>query len=597
MKNLSVPYKIVLVVFVLVWLLLILKIFIITIQRHDHYDRIAKRNTLKQEVLVPARGFIFDRKGEPLAVNELFFSVYLEPLLSEKELEKAVSKIVENLQGQEQEALIQTYKKQNSAYNHDIIKVIDYVYANEIQTAYPMLIQEDNIHVKPTFRRFYPHDSLASHVIGYVGIADKNDVFYDPISKYTSVIGKEGIEREYNAVLQGQLGYRNSIVNAYNQRVSEADEFLPQTQNNIMLTIDANLQKVIDDEYADKNGSVIVMDAKNGEILAAGSYPEYNLNDFVGGISVAKWSALIDNPHTPLINRFVNGQYPPGSVIKMGVAMAILEHGNIDEYTKIDTPYAVKIGEWQFRDWKAGGHGSSDVFKAIRESVDVYFYKLSQVVGIESMTQVLEQMGFGLKTGVDFPGESAGILPTPNWKAQRYGLPWFVGDTVQTSIGQGSFLATPLQIARYTALIASGKLPTPHFLKKKNSEDSVFEPKDVLNDFQKSKLWALQKGMVEACNAPGGTGTRRVYGAKVKIACKTGTAQVTSIPQETKKRIKESEMAYFQRSHGWMTGFIPANNPQYAITILIEHGQSGGNAGPIMVRIANELYRLGYIKP
>ena len=213
------------------------------------------------------------------------------------------------------------------------------------------------------------------------------------------------------------------------------------------------------------------------------------------------------------------------------------------------------------------------------------------------MAQVLEQMGFGLKTGVDFPGESAGILPTPNWKAQRYGLSWYVGDTVQTSIGQGSFLATPLQIARYTALIASGKLPTPHFLKKKNNEDSVFEPKDVLNDFQKSKLWALQKGMIEACNAPGGTGTRRVYGAKVKIACKTGTAQVTSIPQETKKRIKESEMAYFQRSHGWMTGFIPANNPQYAITILIEHGQSGGNAGPIMVRIANELYNLGYIKP
>ena len=140
------------------------------------------------------------------------------------------------------------------------------------------------------------------------------------------------------------------------------------------------------------------------------------------------------------------------------------------------------------------------------------------------------------------------------------------------------------------------KLPTPHFLKKQNDDDNIVEPEDVLNAFQKSKLPAIQKGMIEACNAQGGTGTRRVYGTKVKIACKTGTAQVTSIPQEVKKRIKESELAYSHRSHGWMTGFVPAHNPQYAITILIEHGQSGGNAGPIMVRLANELYKLGYIK-
>lgn len=596
MKNISIPYKIVLLIFVLVWIILILRIFILTIQRHDHYERIAKRNISKQEVLVPARGLIFDRNGEPLAVNELFFSIYLEPLLSDKDLRNAIAMIIKYLPDQNFDELLQTYTKQNSAYNHDLIKVIDYIPSNDIQTAYAALMQEDNIRVQPTFRRFYPHSSLASHIIGYVGRADKNDVFYDPVSKYTSIIGKEGIERHYNTILQGQLGYRNSIVNAYNQRVSKAEEFFPQTQNNITLTIDAKLQQAIDEEYSEQNGAAIVLDVKSGEILAAGSYPEYDLNDFVGGISVAKWRALTDNPHTPLINRFINGQYPPGSVIKMGVAMAILEYGDVNEYTKIDTPYSVKIGEWQFRDWKQGGHGSSDMFKALRESVDVYFYKLSQVVGIGNMTNVLGTMGFGERTGVDFPGESSGILPTPNWKAQRYGLTWYVGDTVQTSIGQGYFLATPMQIARYTALLASGKLPTPHFLKKQNNDDNIIEPEDVLNDLQKSKLGAIQKGMIEACNAPGGTGTRRVYDSQVKIACKTGTAQVTSIPQEVKKRAKESELAYFHRSHGWMTAFVPAQNPQYAITILIEHGQSGGNAGPVVVRIANELYKLGYIK-
>lgn len=596
MKNINIPYKITILVFVLVWIVLILRIFVITIQRHDHYDKIAKRNISKQEVLVPARGLIFDRNGEPLAVNELFFSVYLEPALNAADLNNAISKIVTYLPNQNFDDLMQTYTKQDSSYNHDPIKVIDYVQNHDIQPAYATLIQDDNIQVRPTFRRFYPNDSLAAHIIGYVGVADKNDVFYDPVSKYTAIIGKEGIERHYNAILQGQLGYRKSIVNAYNQRVAEAEEFSPQTQNNITLTIDARLQRAVDEEYFEQNGAVVVLDVHSGEILAAGSYPEYNLNDFVGGISVPKWTALTDSPHTPLINRFINGQYPPGSVIKMGVAMAILEYGNVNEFTKIDTPYSVKIGEWQFRDWKVGGHGSSDMFKALRESVDVYFYKLSQVVGIENMTDVLETMGFGMKTGVDFPGESAGILPTPDWKARRYGRTWYVGDTVQASIGQGYFLATPMQIARYTALLASGKLPTPHFLKKQNDDDNIVEPEDVLNAFQKSKLPAIQKGMIEACNAQGGTGTRRVYGAKVKIACKTGTAQVTSIPQEVKKRIKESELAYFHRSHGWMTGFVPAHNPQYAITILIEHGQSGGNAGPIMVRLANELYKLGYIK-
>lgn len=597
MKNIPLPYKITLAIFGIVWILLILKLSIITIIRYDHYEEVARRNMFKQEVLVPARGIIYDRQGAPLAVNDLFFGVFLKPLLNENDLQIALKKIAENLQGVDIDTLAESYNKQNSAYNHEPIQVVDFVDYNDMQAVYAILNQQEHISVKPIFKRYYPNGELASHIIGYVGATDRNDVFLDPISKHTGIIGKEGIERQYNGILQGQLGYRASIVDAFNKKISKADEVLPQVQNDITLTIDAALQRAIDEEYGfgEKNGSAIVMDVHNGEILAAGSYPEYNLNDFVGGISTQKWNALRENPHKPLINRFINGQYPPGSVVKMGIAMSILEYGNVDENTKINTPYAITIGNWQFRDWKAGGHGSADTFKAIRESVDVYFYKLSQVVGVERMTQVLNQMGFGQKSGLDFPGESSGILPTPYWKAQRYGATWFAGDTVQTSIGQGYFLATPMQIARYTALIASGKLPTPHFIKQQTVEDIAFEPKDVLNDFQKSKLWVLQQGMVEACNAPGGTGTRRVLGAKVKLGCKTGTAQVSSIAQDVKVRIKESELEYFKRSHGWMTGFVPAENPKYAITILIEHGQSGGSAGPIMTRIVNELLKLGYI--
>ncbi len=595
MKNSSIPYKIVLGVFFIVWLIILIRVFVITIMWHDHYEKIAQRNIFKQEILVPVRGHILDRTDEPLAVNDVFFNISLTPSLNSTKLQEIAENIAVYFPNSSTEEIIKTYKKQNSSYNHELIKVIDLIPYDEMLGKYPMLLRYDDVFVLPTFRRLYPHNELASHIIGYVGAADKNDMFYDPVSKYTSIIGKEGIEKQYNTFLQGQPGFKTSIVNARNQKISQIEDLEPQTQNNITLTIDHRLQKAIDREYDDKDGAVVVMDVHSGEILAAGSYPEYNLNDFVGGISVSKWKALLEDVHTPLLNRFTNGQYPPGSVFKMGVLMAILEHSHINEYTRIDTPYYVKVGDWLFRDWTAG-HGSADAFKAIRASVDVYFYKLSQVIGIEKMTKVLRDMGFGERTGVDFPRESRGILPTPSWKLQRYGQNWYIGDTVQASIGQGLVLTTPMQIARYTALLASGKLPTPHFLKKQNDEEVIFESLDVLNDLQKSKLWVIQKGMFEACNAHGGTGTKRTQGALVKIACKTGTAQVKSIPQDIKRRLRESEMDYFHRSHAWMTGYVPANNPKYAITILIEHGQSGGNAGPIMVKITNELHRLGYFK-
>ncbi len=187
-------------------------------------------------------------------------------------------------------------------------------------------------------------------------------------------------------------------------------------------------------------------------------------------------------------------------------------------------------------------------------------------------------------------------MPTPEWKLRRYGEQWYKGDTLTTSIGQGYFLATPMQIARYTALIASGKLVTPHFAMDFNGVDSNFPPKDVLNDFQKSKLDVLRKGMYQVCSMPGGTAYYRTQGAKVSLACKTGTAQVISIPQDVQKRVREADMEYFHRSHAWITAFLPYENPQYAVTILIEHGGSGGSGGPTLVKIANKLKELGYIK-
>lgn len=596
MKKLNIRYKITIGFFAIVWIVLLTKIFVLTIRSHQYFETLAQRNMTKKEVLVPARGQILDRNGEPLAINELGFSISFVPLLKNDNLNEQINFIQSFFPSINGSDVTKTYKKQNSIYNHSPIKVVDYIPYDDMQKIYPQIIQNPNILIQPATKRLYPNNLSASHIIGYVGSADENDITQDPVSKYTGIIGKTGLEKEYNSFLQGQIGYKIVAVNAFNQELEVLEEKKPQTQNDLILSIDMKLQKIADEEFAGKSGSVIVMDVHTGEILVAGSYPEYNLNDFVGGISYKKWNALREDIYNPLLNRFVNALYPPASVVKMGVGLALLEYAGINENTKIDTPGYIELGGRKFRDWKAAGHGKSDLLKALRESVDVYFYKLSQNAGMTNIANVLKEIGFGEKTGVDLPNEFVGIVPDPEWKMKRYGKMWYTGDTVVTSIGQGAFLVTPMQIARYTALLASGKLPTPHFAKTFGKEDANIESKDVLSDFQKSKLGVLQKGMYEACSTPGGTAYSRTRGSKVKIACKTGTAQVVQIAQEIKVRIKESDMEYFHRSHAWITGFVPYRNPKYAITILIEHGQSGGRGGPILVRMANALYDNGYLK-
>ncbi|PAF42797.1 penicillin-binding protein 2 [Helicobacter sp. 11S02596-1] len=596
MKKLNIRYKILISIFILVWIALITKIFVITIKSHEYFEKLAQRNMTKKEILVPSRGQILDRNGEPLAINELGFSILLNPSLKDKELEKQITIIQSFFPNADSSEITKAYKKQDSIYNHSPIKVINFIPYVQMQKIYAQMIQNPDILVEPATKRLYPNTLSASHVIGYVGAADEEDIQSDPVSKYTGIIGKTGLEKEYNLFLQGQIGYRVMAVNAFNQELEVLEEQKPETQNDLVLSLDMRLQEIADTEFQDKEGALIVMDIHTGELLVAGSYPEYNLNDFVGGISHTKWDALRENIYNPLLNKLVNALYPPGSVVKMGVGLAFLEYAGINENTKIDTPPYIELGGRKFRDWKPSGHGKSDLTKALRESVDVYFYKLSQNAGMNNIANVLRQMGFGEKTGIDIPNEFIGIVPDPEWKMKRYGKVWYTGDTVVTSIGQGAFLVTPMQIARYTALIAGGSLPTPHFAKMFGNKAADYESKDVLNDFQKSKLAILRKGMYEACSVPTGTAYRRTRGSKVPLACKTGTAQVVQIPQEVKVRMKESEMEYFRRSHAWITAFVPYKNPRYAITILLEHGQSGGNGGPILVKMANALYDFGYLE-
>ncbi|WP_104695834.1 penicillin-binding protein 2 [Helicobacter salomonis] len=575
----------------LVWAILVFKIFILTIKTNDYFEQLALRNMTKKEILVPTRGIIMDRNHELLAINQLGFSVALSPGLKSKVLESRLELLAHYFPDLDKHEALVNYQKQNSRYNHNDISILDFVPYATMQTLYAKLLQIPDLSISAANKRYYPNNALASHVIGYLGAADAKDIATNPTSQYTHTIGKTGLEKEYNNLLQGELGYKLVSVNALNQELEVLETKEPKTNNDLVLSLDKRLQLKADMLFADKRGALIVMDVRNGEILVAGSYPEYNLNHFIGGISLTEWKSLQDNPGNPLLNRLINGLYPPGSVVKMGTGLSFLENLPINENTTIPTPGYIEVGKRKFRDWKPGGHGQSDLFKAIKESVDVYFYKYALDLPIEKLAKTFGQMGFGKKSGVDLPNEFVGILPDPSWKMKRFGTIWNVGDTLITAIGQGSFLTTPLQVANYTALIASGKLPTPHFYR-----NGDFKSKDVLDSFQKSKLPVLREGMHEACSEQGGTAYKHMQGVKVSVACKTGTAQVVAIDQNALTRIKESEMEYAQRSHAWITAFLPYEKPQYAITILVEHGEGGSKNGPILKEMANMLVDLGYVR-
>ncbi|WDL75091.1 penicillin-binding protein 2 [Helicobacter winghamensis] len=584
--------------FVLFWLLLLIKIFDISILEHKNFEDQASKNMLRQEPIVPIRGQILDRNGLPLATNTVGFSISLPPRLSLRAnlpiLEQEAEKLLAFFPKYSKEELIKKYRQKDSPYNHEFIPVIDFVGHEEILKYYPKLSQSNTLRIVPLARRFYPNNATASHIIGYVSRANQKDIEKQPIAKYTGNIGKEGLERQYDTFLQGELGERIVKVTALNQEVGVVSHKEAIENRDLITTLDIKLQSAMDSIFSNKNGAAIIMDALNGEILAAGSYPEYNLNHFIGGISHENWNALRNNPHKPLINKFINGLYPPGSVIKMGMGLALLEYTDINENTEIKTPPFIELGGRKFRDWKKEGHESADLYKAIKRSVDVYFYLLAQRTDFENIASVLKKMGLGEKTGVDLPNEFIGIVPSPSFKKKRYKQDWYAGDSVVSSIGQGLFLTTPLQIANYTALIASGKLPTPHFVK--NTQEAL--PKDVLNAFEKSKLPILREGMRQVCSEIGGTAFYATRESKAHLACKTGTAQVVGISQKDKARIKEEDMEYFHRSQAWITAFLPADNPRYVITIMVEHGGSGsGTGGPVLAKLSNALVDLGYVKP
>lgn len=581
------------------FIFLLSRVYYLSVKSNVYYEELAKQNAIKTEFLAPIRGQIVDRNGTLLAINDLGFKISMKPYLSIKKanegiLEKELEKLAAFFPDLNATILTRKYKRDDSYYNQDFIPIVDFIPYDSMIPYFSELNLNENIHITPAVKRKYPFGSLASHIIGYVGKANLEEVSENEMAKLTNYIGKSGIEKYYNEILQGEKGVRVYKVDAFNKEIGQLS-YAQANSKDIQLSLDMNLQSFITELFYENSGAVVVMDANNGEILAAGSFPEYDLNPFVTGISTKEWSELSNSLDHPFTNKLVNGLYPPGSVVKMGVALAFLNSKTINTQTTFFCSGNFEFGGRNFRCWNREGHGRVDLKHAIKQSCDVYFYEGGLNAGIDIISQTLGRIGFGTKTGIDLPNEFVGIVPSKEWKMQRFNKPWYQGETLNTSIGQGSFLVTPIQIAKYTASIAKGVEVKPHFLKHiENNETSLEHNKEIFTLFEKNQLPYIRDAMWAVANEQGGTAYRYLSKLPIEVAAKTGTAQVIGFSQADKNRVDETQLEYYTRSHAWLTSYAPYNNPQYVVTILVEHGGRTISSGQAMEKIYRKMFELGY---
>ena len=584
----------ILIIFALFGLVLLSRVYFLSIKSNTYYESLATKNLIKSEYFPTTRGEIRDNHDKPLAINKLGFSLSLKPHLKKDILDENLALISEALLDFNQTKLKKIYIKEESAYNHKPIMIIPFIPYDALISKFVLFSQQSSFVISPASQRFYPQGETMAHIIGYVAKANAKEIQESQVTRLTGHAGKSGIEKYYNEVLQGTLGKKQIKVTALNQSLGTLLEVKPKSSN-LSLTVDIRVQAYLKELFENRNGAMIVMNAKTGAILAAGSYPEYDNNEFIQGISNKDWAVMIKDLNHPFTNKFIHGLYPPGSATKPQVLLSFLSSKEIEANENFLCEGTLNLGKRKFRCWNQGGHGKVDAKRSLRESCDVYYYKGGLRVGIDKISTDLKQFGFGQKTGVDMPSEFIGTVPNRNWKIEKFGDSWYKGETLNTVIGQGDFLTTPLQVASATALITTGYKVVPHFINSIDENNISFTPSDILTDEQKSHLPLIRKGMEEVCNHKKGTAFK-YNKAWIEMAGKTGTSQVVGIPQEEIERMNEDDLLYFKKSHAWFTTYAPVKDPQYIITAIVEHGGHGGKAaGEIVSHAYNFLVKLGYI--
>jgi penicillin-binding protein 2 len=581
--------------------ILLLRFFYLQVIRHDYFHTLGESNRIYVVPIVPNRGLIMDRNGVVMAQNYSGYTLEIAPgrvadmdaLITElSKLVEITPKDIKRFQKllTERQAL-ETMPIRSQLSDEEVARI------SAQQFRFP------GVEIKARLFREYPFSDVTSHLIGYVGRINQNDIDQlaedETVSNYlgSDYIGKTGVEQSYEKELHGTTGFEQVEVDAGGRAVRVLSRTSPQSGSNLVLTLDSKLQEVAEKAFGDYRGALVAIDPTNGEVLAFISKPGYDPGLFIDGIDSETWDSLNNSLDTPLNNRALRGQYPPGSTIKPFMALAGLNYNTRSPSHNINDPgyYLLPGSRHQYRDWKTGGHGAVDMFKSIVISCDTYYYGLATELGIDNMHSYLARFGFGQKTGLDMEGETSGLLPSPEWKSKRYNQIWYPGDTVSAGIGQGYNLVTPVQLAFATAILANdGVAFKPHLVKeiRRVKEGTVLTENKQIFDLQIDPAHLkLVKGAMEAVTKPGGTAAGASYGISYRMAGKTGTAQVIAIKQGEKYDSKK--VSEYNRDHAWFIAFAPADKPRIALAVLAENGGHGGSTAAPIARKVMDYYLLG----
>jgi len=581
------------VLVIILMLVIVARLFYLQVVNHEHFSTASRNNRIKIVPVPPTRGLIYDRNGVLLAENIPSFSL---ELVAEQinDMDDTLNRLKSLISISESDLTIfKRLLKQKRTRRFESLPLRFRLSEEEVARFAVNRHLFPGVDIQARLIRSYPFGDLGVHVLGYVGrINIKELKRIDPANySATTHIGKLGIERAYEELLHGEVGYRQEEVNVQGRTLRVLNKQPPVAGNNIFLNIDIKLQQVVTDALGEFRGSAVAIDPRNGEILAMVSKPGYDPNLFVTGIDSKSYAELRDSKDKPLFNRTLLGQYPPGSTVKPFMGLAGLEAGKITEDVFCPGWYTLKGDDHRYRDWKKVGHGVTDLDKAITESCDVYFYELAHRLRIDSIHDFMSKFGFGQRTGIDVIGELAGLMPSREWKRRERRLPWYPGETLITGIGQGFTLTTPIQLASATATLAmQGKRIKPsllHATQSAGEQAMQYHQTELLEPIQlkHTRHWAeVTQAMRNVVHGSHGTARGSARGAKYKYAGKTGTAQVFGIAQDAE--YEEDKVAAKLRDHSLFISFAPIDKPRIAVAVVAENAGSGSRyAAPIARKI------------
>lgn len=574
------------ILMLVILLALLYRYFSLQVIDHEKYRVQSENNRIGFRLIAPARGVIEDRNGNLVAVNEPSFTLTVSP-----ESIDDLDQMLETVGGMIELSDSELEVFQSALKRRRPLSDVPLKYRLDPEERAVLAVNKHRLpglNIKSALNRHYPYGDLLGHVVGYVGRIGIDDIAPEDEDGYRGLthIGKIGLEAQYEAVLKGRAGRSRVETNARGAELGVIDRELAVPGERLELYLDVDLQAVAAEALGDRRGAVVALDATNGGVLAALSNPRYEPNKFVNGISNTDYSLLRESRDAPLINRVIQGQYPPASTIKPMLGLAGLNLGIIDADTEVKDPgfYKLEGDDRRYRDWilRVRGTGHAPTMKlqeSIAQSCDVYFYELANRMGIDPMADALKSFGLGAKTGIDLPNEKGGLIPSSQWKRDALGESWYGGETLIVGIGQGYSLSTPMQVAAATTVVANrGVGYRPRMVSAVNDKPV---PTEILTEVDApDEHWqTVIDGMVDTVDHIRGTAHGMKRGLSYSVASKTGTSQVVEIAQDAV--YNEEELSEYQRNHGWFAAFAPVENPQIVVVVLVENGGGGSAAFPV----------------